>query len=111
MPSIIARPVEPGSERSGAKSTTKMTEETVPNIEKNMLVLTRYKNNEVNEKDLEDVVENTNALINEHYKNNAVRKMYTGYQNLWSTFVANNNIENEYDDLMLVKFFEGINSS
>ena len=44
-------------------------------------------------------------------KNESVRKMYTRYQNLWSTFVANNNMENEYDQLMLVKFFESINSS
>ena len=29
LPSITARPVEPGSERSGAKSTTKMTEDTM----------------------------------------------------------------------------------
>ena len=32
-------------------------------------MLARYKDNEVNEKDLEDVVENTNALILQHYIN------------------------------------------
>ena len=85
-----------------------MTEETVPNIVEDMLVLARYKHNEVKDKDLEEVVENIYALIKQHYKNESVRKMDT---RLWSTFVANNNIENEYDDLMLVNFFENINSS
>ena len=66
--STTVRLVQPGSERSGAFSTTKMTEETAPKIVKDMLVLARYKDNEVNENDLEDVVENTNALIKQHYK-------------------------------------------
>ena len=72
-----------------------MTEETIPKIVKDMLVLARYKDNEVNEKELEDVVENNNALIKQHYKNESIRKMHTRYQTLWSTFAANNNIENE----------------
>ena len=33
--------------------------------------------------------------------------MYTCYQNLWTTFVANNNIENKYD-IALVRFFQNI---
>ena len=57
LPSTTARLVQPGSKRSGAKSTIKMTEETVPKIIKDMLELARYKDNEVNEKDLEDAVE------------------------------------------------------
>ena len=34
--------------------------------------------------------------------------MYTPYQNLWTTFVANNNIVNEHDDVALVRFFQNI---
>ena len=34
--------------------------------------------------------------------------MYTSYQNLWTTFVANNNIDNEYDDVTLLRFFQSI---
>ena len=34
--------------------------------------------------------------------------MYTRYQNLWTAYVANNNIENEFDDVALVKFFKSI---
>ena len=34
--------------------------------------------------------------------------MYTHYQNLWTAFVANNNIVNEYDDVVLVRFFQSI---
>ena len=34
--------------------------------------------------------------------------MYTWYQNLWTAFVANNNIENEHDDVALVRFFQSI---
>ena len=111
LPSITARPEQPGNERSGALSTTKITEETMPDLVRDMLMLARIKDNEVNEKDLEEVVENTNVLLKQHHKDESVRKMYTRYQNLWSTFVANNNIENEYDDVMLVKFFESIQSS
>ena len=105
LPSTTARPIQPGSKRSSAKSTTGITEDSVPKIVKDMLVLARSKDNEVNDKDLEDVMENTSALIKQHYKNESVRRMYTRYQNLWSTFGANHNIENEYDDLMLVKVF------
>ena len=36
--------------------------------------------------------------------------MYTRYQNLWTAFVANNNIENEHDDVALVRFFKSIQS-
>ena len=55
-------------------------------------------------------MEKTKALTKQHYKNESVRKMFIRYQNLWSTFVANNNIENEYDDLTVVNFFKIINS-
>ena len=34
--------------------------------------------------------------------------MYTHYQNLWTAFVANNNIVNEHDDVVLVRFFQCI---
>ena len=34
--------------------------------------------------------------------------MYTHYQNLWTAFVANNKLANEYDDVALVRFFKGI---
>ena len=34
--------------------------------------------------------------------------MYTRYQNLWMTFVAKENIENEYDNVKLVKFFSQV---
>ena len=34
--------------------------------------------------------------------------MYTRYQNLSTSSVANNNISNEYDDVALVRFFKSI---
>ena len=34
--------------------------------------------------------------------------MYTQYQNLWTSFVANDNISNECDDVALVRFFRSI---
>ena len=34
--------------------------------------------------------------------------MYTQYQNLWTSFVANNSIDNEHDDVALVRFFQSI---
>ena len=111
LPSATTRPVQPGSDSSGAKSTTSITEDSVPKIVKDMLVLARYRDNKVNEKDLDNIVWNTNALIKQHKNNQSVRKMYIRCQNLWSTFVVNNNIENEYDDLMLVMFFKIIISS
>ena len=68
LPSITARPEQPGNERSGALSTTKITEETMPDLVRDMLMLARIKDNEVNEKDLEEVVENTNVLLKQHHK-------------------------------------------
>ena len=35
-------------------------------------------------------------------------KMNMRYQNLWTAFVANNDIVNEYDDVALVRFFQSI---
>ena len=63
LPSTTPRLVHPGTERSSAKRTTGMTEDSAPNFVQDMLVLERYKDNELNEKDLEDIVENTIALI------------------------------------------------
>ena len=75
LPSATTRPVQPGSDSSGAKSTTSITEDSVPKIVKDMLVLARYKDNEVNEKDLEDVVENTNAPIKQYYTNEVPKSL------------------------------------
>ena len=60
-PSIIARHEQPGNERSGARRTTEMTEDTMPDLVRDMLMLARIQDNEVNERDLEEVVENTNT--------------------------------------------------
>ena len=34
--------------------------------------------------------------------------MYTRYQNLWTDFCAKNNVRDEYNDVALVSFFEGL---
>ena len=34
--------------------------------------------------------------------------MYTRYQNLWTDFCAKNNVRDEYNDVTLVCFFEGL---
>ena len=46
LPSITARPEQPGNERSGALSTTKITEEAMPDLVRDMLMLARIKDNE-----------------------------------------------------------------
>ena len=44
-----------------------------------MLNITRYRNGEVNEEDLAQVVKNTEILLKQSIKNQAVKKMYTHY--------------------------------
>ena len=79
LPSITTRPVKPGDERSVAKGNTGVDDEMLPKMVNEMLNITRYTNGEVNEHDLEQVVANTATLLNNNYKNEAVRKMYTHY--------------------------------
>ena len=59
LPSIITRPVEPGDERSGATNTTVEDEDMLAQKVTEMLSITRYKDGEVNEEDLDHVVKNT----------------------------------------------------
>ena len=66
---------------------------------------TRLRKGQVDKRDLSEVVKNTAMLLKKNYKNEQFRKMYTCYQNLWMTFVAKENMENEYNDIKLVKFF------
>ena len=79
LPSIITRPVQPGDERSGAANTTIEDEGMLAQKVTEMLSITRYKNGEVNEEDLAQVVKNTEILLKQSIKNQAVKKMYTHY--------------------------------
>ena len=49
-----------------------------------MLALTRIDNGNVNEEDMSDFIENTDALLEEKKIERPVRKMYQRYQNLWT---------------------------
>ena len=53
---------------------------------------------------------NTATFLQSNYKIDSKHKIYTRYQNLWATFVAKEGIDNEYNDMMLFKFFKEIMS-
>ena len=108
LPSITTMDCTYCSERSGGKATTVIDDETIPKKVEEMLCFTRMSGKEVNEEDLQAVVKNTEVLLKSYYKNEHVRKMYTRYQNMWRTYVAKEKIENEYNDICLVKFFNQI---
>ena len=46
----------------------------------------------------------------EKYKTYKSKKIYTQYLNLWTTFVADDNIKDGFDDEVLVRFFDGTKS-
>ena len=79
LPLIITRPVQPGDQRSGVANTTIADEDMLAQKVTEMLNITRYRNGEVNEEDLAQVVKNTEILLKQSIKNQAVKKMYTHY--------------------------------
>ena len=81
------------------------------NIVNDMLALTRIQNGQVNSEDMENMMMNTNAMLEEKKIEKPVRKMYQRYQNLWINFCEKEKITNEYDDVSLVKFFKQIEPS
>ena len=97
LPSIISRPVQLGDERSGAANITIEDEEMLAQKVTEMLSITRYKNSEVNEEDLK-------ILLKQSFRNHAVKRMYTRFQNMWAAYVAKHDIKDEYNDVMLVSF-------
>ena len=109
LSSIITRPVQPGDERSCAANTTIEDEDMLAQKVTEMLSITIYKNGEVNEEDLAYVVKNTEILLKQSFGNHAVKTMYTSYQNMWTVYVAKHDIKDEYNDVMLVSFFDSIN--
>ena len=50
------------------------------------------------------VKKNKEVLLKSYYKDKAMRKMYTHYQNMWKTIVANEQIKKKYNDVSLVNF-------
>ena len=73
-----------------------------------MLALARIDNGKVNEEDMQDVIQNTDALLEENKIEKPVRKMYKRYQTLWKSFCTKEKITQEYDDASLIKFFKQI---
>ena len=73
-----------------------------------MMDLMRIKNGELNKIDLENMIEKTEKKVLKKKKDVKVKNIYTQYSNLWTSFVANNNISNEYYDVVLVRFFKSI---
>ena len=71
-----------------------------------MMYLTKIEDGEINKVDLERMIEKTEKMVQK--KDLKVKKMYMQYQNLWTSFVENNNINNEYDDVALTRFFKSI---
>ena len=106
LPSTATRNEIPGDERSSV-SKDKDTALFSAAVD-GMMDLTRIENGEINKLDLESIIAKTENMVLEKKKDVRVKKMYTRYQNLWTAYVANNNIENEFDDVALVKFFRSI---
>ena len=52
------------------------------------------------------MIAKTEKMVLKENKDVKVKKMCIRYQNLWTAFVANNNVENEYDDVALVRFLK-----
>ena len=65
LPPIITRPVQPDDEWNGAANTSIEDEYMLVQKVTEMLIITRYKNGEVNEEDLAHVVKNTKILLNQ----------------------------------------------
>ena len=51
------------------------------------------------------MIAKTEKMVLKEKKDVKVKRMYTRCQNLWTALVANNDIVNEYDDVVLVRFF------
>ena len=102
--SIITRPVQPGDERSGVSNTTVADEDVLAQEVTEILSITRYRNGEVKEENLAQVVQNIEILLKQIFKNQAVKKMYTRYQNIRSAYVAKHKIRDKYNDVVLVNF-------
>ena len=106
LPSSTTRTTKPGGERGGGKPTTNDDEKNdIKDAVEELLDDARIKNDEIHDDDLEDVIKLTEKLLKESYSKTKTRQQYTRYQNLWKTFVAKENLTEEYNELMLVKFF------
>ena len=106
LPSITTRGNDSGDERSSVmkeKDTAVFAREVA-----DMMDLTRIEKGELNKIDLVSMIDKTEKIVLKKKKDVKVKKIYTRYQNLWTAFVANNNIENEYDDVVIVKLFQSI---
>ena len=72
-----------------------------------MMDLTRIEKGELNNIDMESMIDKTEKIVLKK-KDVKVKKMYTRYQILCTSFVANNNIVNEHDDVALIRFLQSI---
>ena len=54
--------------------------------------LMRMKFDVVNDDGISAIMKKTNNLLNEKKSDVHIQKMYTSYQNLWTEFVAKNNV-------------------
>ena len=105
LPSITTRENDDGGQRSSA-ITEKDTAVFAREVD-GVIDLTRPEKDKLNKIDLESKIEKEKIVLKK-IKDIKVKKMYTCYQNLWTAFVANNNIVNEHDDVALVRFFQSI---
>ena len=103
LPSITTRKGGPGGERSSA--TVGDTAMIVKEVDE-FLDLARIEDGVINPQDIESLIEKTSSMLVENKKDVRVKKMYTRYQNLWTEFVAKNNVLDEYNDIELVKIFK-----
>ena len=95
LPSTIIRPVQPGDERSGVANTTIADEDMLAQKVTEILIIIRYRNEEMNEENLVQVVKNTEILLKKSFKNQVVKKKYTCYQNIWAAYVAKHDIKKD----------------
>ena len=91
------------SERSGVPSTTKINDETITQKVGEMSGFTRMSDGEVDGEDLKVAAKNIEFFLRSYYK-----IMYTRHQKLWRIYVAKEQIEDEYNDISIVKFFNEI---
>ena len=96
------------NEKSGTPSTSYIDDETILKRVGEILGFTRMNNGEFNEEDLQSVVKNTEVLLKSYHKNEAVRKIYMRYQNMWRTYAVKEQIEDEYNNISRVKIFNEI---
>ena len=107
LPSITTRENDAGGERSSV-----IKEKEIALFARevdSMMDLTRIEKKVLNKIDLESMIAKTEKMVLKEKKMLKWKNVYLLPEyNLWTAFVAKNNIVNEYDNVALVRFFQSI---